>query len=63
MDYLTYLKKVIRHEMNDLADAMAIGTCASLEQYKEMVGTIKGLAWVEREILDLEEKMRDPDEA
>jgi len=25
-----------------------------------MVGMIEGLAWAEREILDLEEKMNDP---
>ena len=60
MDYLTYLKSAIRNQMNEIADAMALGTCTSMEQYKHMVGMIEGLAWVEREILDLEERLREP---
>jgi len=61
MDYLTYLKSSIRNQMNEIADAMAVGTCTSIEQYKQMVGMIEGLAWVEREVIDLEERMSDPD--
>jgi len=60
MDYLTYLKSSIRNQMNEIADAMALGTCSSMEQYKQMVGMIEGLAWVEREILDLEERLKEP---
>ena len=60
MDYLTYLKSSIRNQMNEIADAMAVGTCTTIEQYKQMVGMIEGLAWVEREILDLEEKLKEP---
>lgn len=60
MDYLTYLKSAIRSQMNEIADAMALGTCTSMEQYKQMVGMIEGLAWVEREILDLEERLKEP---
>lgn len=60
MDYLTYLKSSIRNQMNQIADAMAVGTCTSIEQYKQMVGMIEGLAWVEREILDIEEKLKEP---
>jgi hypothetical protein len=60
MEYLTYLKSSIRNQMNEIADAMAVGTCTSIEQYRQMVGMIEGLAWVEREIIDLEEKLKDP---
>ena len=60
MDYLTYLKSSIRNQMNEIADAMAVGTCTSIEQYRQMVGMIEGLAWVEREILDIEEKLKEP---
>lgn len=60
MDYLTYLKSSIRNQMNQIADAMAVGTCTSIEQYRQMVGMIEGLAWVEREILDIEEKLKEP---
>ncbi len=51
------LRKKIRAQMNDIADAMAVGTCADIEQYRKMVGMIEGLAWAEREILDAEEKL------
>jgi hypothetical protein len=51
------LKKKIRSEMNEIADHMATGSCKSFEEYRQMVGMIEGLAWVEREILDLEEKL------
>jgi len=57
---LGVLRKKIRHEMNELADAMSIGSCANIEQYRQMVGKVEGLAWLEREIIDLEEKMNDP---
>lgn len=60
MDYLTYLKSSIRNQMNEIADAMALGTCSSMDQYKQMVGMIEGLAWVEREILDLEDRLKEP---
>tara|TARA_R100000742_G_C4230434_1_gene52134 strand:- start:331 stop:534 length:204 start_codon:yes stop_codon:yes gene_type:complete len=54
------LRKKLRKQMNDLADAMSVGSCTDYEQYRQMVGMIEGLAWAEREILDLEEKMNDP---
>ena len=58
---LGVLRKKIRHEMNELAAAMSVGSCANMEQYRQMVGKVEGLAWLEREIIDLEEKMNDPD--
>ena len=54
------LRKKLRKQMNDLADAMSVGSCTDYEQYRQMVGMIEGLAWAEREFLDLEEKMNDP---
>ncbi len=50
------LKKNIRLEMNEIADHMATGSCKSFEEYRQMVGFIEALAWVEREMLDFEEK-------
>lgn len=58
---LGLLRKKIRHEMNELADAMAIGSCVNIEEYRQMVGKVEGLAWLEREIIDLEERMNNPD--
>ena len=56
---LLLLKKKIRNEMNELADHLAIGGAKNMEEYRKICGTIEGLAWTEREILDLAEKMRD----
>jgi len=55
----SFLKKKIRLEMNEIADHMATGSCKSFEEYRQMVGFIEALAWVEREMIDLEEKARE----
>ena len=58
-DVLSLLKKKIREQMNVLADHLAIGAAEDIEQYRKLCGTIEGLAWTEREIIDLEDKLRD----
>jgi len=45
--------------MNELADHLAIGGAKDMEEYRKVCGTIEGLAWTEREIIDLEDKLRD----
>ena len=45
--------------MNELADHLAMGSTKDIEAYRKICGTIEGLAWTEREIIDLDEKMRD----
>ena len=56
---LTLLKNKIRIQMNELADHLAMGSAKDIEGYRKICGTIEGLAWTEREIIDLDEKMRD----
>tara|TARA_A100001515_G_scaffold1295_6_gene1219 strand:- start:2753 stop:2941 length:189 start_codon:yes stop_codon:yes gene_type:complete len=58
-DVFSLLRKKIRTQMNDIADQLAVGTASSMEEYRRMCGMIEGLAWTEREIIDLEERMRD----
>jgi len=58
-DVLSLLKKKIRDHMNELADHLAIGGAKDMEEYRKVCGTIEGLAWTEREIIDLEDKLRD----
>jgi hypothetical protein len=58
-DVLSLLKKKIRIQMNELADHLAMGSAKDMEEYRKICGTIEGLAWTEREIIDLDEKMRD----
>jgi hypothetical protein len=58
-DVLSLLRKKIRNQMNEIADQLAVGTASNMEEYRKMCGMIEGLAWTEREILDMEEKLRD----
>lgn len=57
MTELEYIKKKIRDDMNDLADALATGVAPDYPAYKHLVGKIEGLASAERHILDLEERL------
>jgi len=45
--------------MNELADHLARGAVKDMEEYRKICGTIEGLAWTEREILDLEDRLGD----
>tara|TARA_R110000751_G_scaffold142108_1_gene245563 strand:+ start:315 stop:503 length:189 start_codon:yes stop_codon:yes gene_type:complete len=58
-DALSLLRKKIRTQMNELADHLAIGSAKDIEDYRKVCGIIEGLAWAEREVLDLESKLRD----
>ena len=58
-DVLSLLKKKIRDQMNELADHLATGGAQNMEEYRKACGMIDGLAWSEREIIDIEEKLRD----
>mgnify|MGYP000965410597 CR=1 FL=1 len=50
--------KKIRTRLNDLADNLAVGCASDYAAYREIVGTISGLAEVERMILDHIESLR-----
>ena len=56
---LRLLKKAIREHMNELADHLAIGNAKDMEDYRKITGIIEGLAWTEREIIDLEDRIKD----
>ena len=58
-DVLLLLRKKIRTQMNELADHLAIGSAKDMEDYRKVCGIIEGLAWTEREVIDLESKLRD----
>jgi len=59
MNEIDVIQKKIRERMNDMADALANGSCGSFEEYKRMCGVIEGLAYVERDILDLRKRIED----
>ena len=58
-DVLSLLRKKLRDQMNDIADLVSLGSVKNMEDYLKMCGIIEGLAWAEREIIDIEEKLRE----
>lgn len=56
---LSLLKKKIRTQMNDLADHLSVGSAKDMEEYRKITGIIEGLAWTEREVIDLEDRIRE----
>jgi|TARA_R110001583_G_C5536617_1_gene399046 hypothetical protein len=56
-DVLSLLKKRLRDQMNELADHLAVGSAKDIEEYRKVCGIIEGLAWAEREIMDLEDRL------
>ena len=58
-DVFSLLKKKIRTQMNELADHLAVGSAKNMEEYRKITGIIEGLAWTEREVIDLEHRMMD----
>ncbi len=58
-DVLSLLKKKLRDQMNEIADLVSLGSAKNMEDYRKMCGIIEGLAWAEREIIDIEEKLRE----
>jgi hypothetical protein len=56
------LRDKIRADMNNYADDLASGRCRSFDEYQKLCGTIQGLAFAERHLLDLAEKVEQSDE-
>jgi hypothetical protein len=59
MTELDVIKQKIRNKMNELADDLALGSARDFAEYRHLTGMISGLAMVERDILDLEQRQRD----
>ena len=59
---LKIVRKKLRERMNELSDAMTNGSCADFGEYRNLCGVIHGLAFAEREILDLQHTMEQDNE-
>ena len=59
LDLVEALRNKLRTDMNNFTDDLANGQCTTFEQYKELCGVIRGLAFAERHLLDLAEKMKE----
>ena len=53
---LLLLQKKKRDQMNELADHLDVGSAKDMEEYRKVCGIIEGLAWAEREIIDLDDR-------
>ena len=51
------LQDMYRTHMNEITDHIAGGACKDMNDYSRCVGIIEGLAYAERELLDLNERM------
>ena len=56
---LSLLKKKLRTQMNELADHLAVGSAKDMEEYRKDTGNIEGMAWAEREVIDIEDRIEE----
>jgi hypothetical protein len=61
LDFAKSLREKFRVDMNNFTDDLANGQCTSFEQYKELCGVIRGLAFAERHLIDLAENLERAD--
>jgi len=61
-NFARVLREQIRIDMNNYADDLAGGACASFDEYKKLCGVIQGLAIAESHLLVLLKKVEDSDE-
>lgn len=47
----------LRAQMNEVTDHLALGGCKDMSEYSRNVGIIQGLAFAERILLDLDERL------
>lgn len=59
MSELEYIRSKLRDYMNQVADHMAGGGCSNYEDYRYSVGMVNAFAMLERDIIDLEEKVKE----
>ena len=57
MTELDLLRKKFRERMNEVTDMVATGKCADFGEYQKLCGVIEGLAYAERDLLDLAETL------
>ena len=59
IEFARYMYKVLKEREQDISDALANGTPKDWEQYKSLVGEIRGVAFAREEIKALLEKNAD----
>lgn len=54
---LKSIQEELRTQMHEVSDHMAMGGCKDMDEYSRNVGIIQGLAFAERTLLDLDERI------
>ena len=62
MDILSVLRTRIRELMNDRADVLIGGAAVDFPDYRHMTGVVEGLALAERELIDIQSSLADPED-
>ena len=60
--YLEYLNKQFTERQLSLADALAGGAAKTFEEYKQLVGEIRGLSFAQLCVSDLVRKLENDDD-
>jgi len=60
--YLEYLNKIFVDRQKQIAEAITDGSAKSYEDYKQLVGEIRGLSFARLSLDDLVRKMEENDE-
>jgi len=60
--YLEYLSKQFTERQQSLADALANGAAKTFEEYKQLVGEIRGLSFAQLCVSDLVRKLENDDD-
>ena len=61
-EFASVLREKIRTDMNNYADDLAGGQCRTFDEYQKLCGVIQGLAYAERHLIDLAEKVEKANE-
>jgi len=60
--YLEYLNNLLAERQKHLSDALAEGAAKNFEEYKQLVGEIRGLSFAQLSVNDLVRKLENNDD-
>jgi hypothetical protein len=61
-EFARVLRTKLREDMNNYTDDLASGQCRTFDEYQKLCGVIQGLAYAERHLIDLAEKVEKANE-
>ena len=61
-EFARVLRTKLREDMNNYTDDLASGQCRTFDEYQKLCGVIQGLAYAERHLINLAEKVEKANE-